>query len=211
MVLPEATDQWVADNSEFETLAELRDDFRRRMLTVRLNSARARKSNGIADALVALVPEELVPEAMIDAELENRAQDMALRLQAQGTDFQRFLDLTGQTQEGLVDALRGEAVVAAKLDLALRAIADAERLEVTDAEIDAEIATIAEKLERPADELRADFVDDGRVPALRSSLLKGKAVSWVSERANLVDEDGQPVSPDALELPTQDESGEDDQ
>jgi trigger factor len=136
---------------------------------------------------------------------------MALRLQAQGTDFQQYLELSGQSQEDIVLALRSEATRASKLDLALRAIAEGEALEVGDDEVDAELAKVADQFERPVDEIRADFVGGGRMPALRSNLLKSKALEWVTERTNLVDEDGQPVSPDALELPNQDESGEDEQ
>ena len=209
-VLPEATDTWVADNSEFETLEQLRDNFRQSMLTVRVNQANTARRARLAEALAGLVEDALVPEAMVDNEVENRAQDMAKRLSAQGIDFPTFLQLTGQSQQEVLEGLRGDALAAAKFDLALRAIAEAEDLEITDEDVEHELAHIAGHLERSAEDVRAEFVQAGRLPALRSDLLKNKALEWVSERANLVDEDGQPVSPDALELPTQDEAGEDD-
>jgi trigger factor len=210
-VLPEATDAWVADHSEFETLEELRADLRTRLAANRTQQARSARQSKLAEALAGLVPDDQVPEAMIDGEVENRAQDMALRLQQQGIDLGTFLQLTGQTQEGLATELRSSATSSAKLDLALRAIAEAEGIAVSDEDIDSELTTAGEQLGRPAAELRADFVKAGRLTALRADLLKGKAMEWVMERANLVDEDGHPVSPDALELPTQDEPGEDDQ
>jgi trigger factor len=209
-VLPEATDEWVSDNSEFDTLEELRDDFRTRLSANRIQQARSTRQNKLAEALSDLVADDQVPESMIDGEVENRAQDMALRLQQQGIDLATFLQLTGQTQEGLAAELRSSAANSAKLDLALRAIAEAEGIVITDEDIDSELTTAGERLGRTAADLRADFVNAGRLPALRADLLKGKAMEWVMERANLVDEDGHPVSPDALELPTQDEPGEDD-
>ncbi len=203
-VLPEPTDEWVSQNSEFETLEELRADLENNIRTTRVNQAVAARRNNLAEAVSALVDDELVPPAMIDLEVDNRAQDMAMRLQAQGMDLQTFLQITGQTQEDLLEELRGAAANSAKLDLALRSIADAEGIEVTDEEIDTELMQVATQIERTLDEVRDDFKDAGRFPALRSDLRKGKALDWVGERANLVDEDGQQVSPDALELPPED-------
>lgn len=207
--LPEATDSWVAENSEFDTLAELRADFEQNIRTTRVNQAQAARRNKLADAVAELVDEDVVPAAMIDLEVENRAQDMAMRLHAQGMELQTFLQMTGQTQEDLLTELRAAATTSAKLDLALRSIAERENLDVTDDEIEAELAQVAEQIERSVDEVRQEFVEAGRLSALRSDLLKSKALDWVSERANLVDEDGHEVSPDALELPTQDEPAAD--
>ena len=208
MVLPEATDEWAAENSEFETVEEMRSDYRSNMETARINQAIEARRNGVADQLAELVDEELVPESMVDMEVENRVQDMALRLQAQGIDFQSFLQMTGQTQEDLLGDIRSQAGSSAKLDLALRAIAEAEGLIVADEEVTQQLTEVAQQIGRPLDEVEADFAEAGRLPAVRSDLLKTKALDWVIERANLVDEDGQQVSPDALQLPTQDETPE---
>ncbi len=199
-VLPEPTDEWVAQNSEFETLAELRADLEQNLRTTRIGQAQTARRSGLSDAVAALVDDDLVPPAMIDLEVDNRAQDMAIRLQAQGIELSTFLQITGQTQEDLVAQLREAASSSAKMDLALRAIADQEALEVTDDEIDDELAKVAEQVGRTVDDLRGEFAAAGRLPALRSDLLKSKALDWVGERASLVDDDGSPVSPDALEL-----------
>ena len=68
---------------------------------------------------------------------------------------------------------------------------------------------MAGQIDRPLDDVRSEFAEAGRLPALRSDLVKSKALDWVSERANLVDEDGQQIDADALQLPTQDESAAD--
>ena len=204
-VLPEPTDAWVADNSEFETLAELRADFRTNLETTRINQANAARRTKLADALAELVNDDDVPSALVDMEVENRIQDMAMRLQAQGVDLGQFIQMTGQSQEDFVASMREQSASSAKVDLALRAIAVAESLEITDEDLDEQFAEVSAQIDRPADEIRAEFADAGRLPALRSDLLKSKALDWVTERANLVDEDGRQVDPDALQLPTQDE------
>ncbi|MEL7158816.1 MAG: trigger factor, partial [Actinomycetota bacterium] len=119
-VLPEPTDEWVAENSEFETLDELRADLRTNLETTRINQAQAMRRTKLADALAELVDDEVVPEAMVDLEVENRVQDMAMRLQAQGVDFGQFLQMTGQSQEELLGGLRDQAASSSKVDLALR-------------------------------------------------------------------------------------------
>ena len=209
MVLPEATDEWVAENSEFETLDEMRADYRKNMETARVNQAQVARRNGVAEQLSDLVDEDLVPEAMVDMELENRVQDMGMRLQAQGIDFENFLQMTGQNREDMLGELRGQATTSSRLDLALRAIAEAESLEITDEEIDEQLTEVAEQIESSLGDVRTDFASAGRLPTLRSDLQKSKALDWVIERANLVDEDGRHVSPDGLQLPTQDEVSDD--
>ncbi|MEM9134958.1 MAG: trigger factor [Actinomycetota bacterium] len=208
-VLPEATDAWAADNSEFDTVDELRADLRSNLETTRINQADAVRRSKLAEAISDLVEDDLVPDAMVDLEVENRVQDMSMRLQAQGMDFGTFMQMTGQSQEDLVGQLREQAGSSAKLDLALRAIAEAESLEVTEDDLEEQFAEVAAQIGRTAGDVRDDFESAGRMSAIRSDLLKSKALDWVSERANLVDEDGQQVSPDALQLPTQEEDSDD--
>jgi trigger factor len=205
-VLPEPTDEWVAENSEFETLAELRADFENNIRNTKLEQANTARRTNLADAIAELVNEDDVPEAMVDFEAENRARDFAMNLQAQGIDLNTFQQITGQSNDDLIAQMRETAAGSAKLDLALRSIAESEGLAVEEVDVDGELANIAAQIEGDVDEVRQNFIDAGRMQSLRSDLLKGKALDWLSERANLVDEDGQPVSPDALELPTQDEA-----
>ncbi len=208
-VLPEPTDEWVAENSEFETLAELRADYANNIRENKVNQALTARRTNLADAIAELVSADDVPEAMVDLEAENRARDFAMNLHAQGIDLNTFQQITGQTNEDLVAQMRETASGSAKLDLALRAIADAEGLAVDDGDVEEELQKVAAQIESDVDEVRQNFVDAGRMQALRSDLLKGKALDWLTERANLVDEDGQPVDPDALQLPTRDEAAQD--
>jgi len=216
--LPELTDEFVAENSEFDTIEELREDYRSNLVTTRTNMARTQRSNGVTAALGGLVDDDLLPEAMVQMETENRIDDLAMRLQAQGLDFAQYMQYTGQTQEDMIAGMRDDAVAAAKLDLALRSIAGSENIEVTDDDLTKEFTQAAEQIGRSAQEIREEFAERGQLPTVRSSLSKGKALDWIVERVKLVDEDGNPVSADLLELPDtpeeaeeadQDESAED--
>ena len=87
--------------------------------------------NQVVEAVVELVTED-APEPLVEAELERRAHDLAHRLEAQGATIAQYLEATGQTEEQLVEELRQGATTAVKADLALRAVADAEEIEVSD-------------------------------------------------------------------------------
>ena len=200
-VLPEPTDEWVSENSEFSTIDELRADYRSRMEETRVAQARNARQNNLAEKVAELVDDDLVPDALVDGETENRIQDMAMRLQAQGIEFEQYMQLTGQDPQAMMGELRTQAQVTAKLDLALRAIAAQESITVTDEELDDELQTVAERFERSVDQVREELAEAGQLPAVKADLLKTKTMDWLLERITLVDEDGQPVSADALELP----------
>lgn len=200
-VLPEPTDEWVSENSEFSNIDELRADYRTRMEQTRISQAQTARQNNLAEKVAELVDDELVPDALVDGETENRIQDMAMRLQAQGIEFEQYMQLTGQDPQAMMGELRTQAQVTAKLDLALRAIAAQESIAVADDELDVELETVAERFERSVDQVREELAEAGQLPAVKADLLKTKTMDWLLERITLVDEDGQPVSADALELP----------
>ncbi len=97
-VLPEATDEWAAEASEFETLAELRASLADRMTRVRKAQAQMALREKVGEALAALVTDEL-PEALISHEMQDRLQDLAMRLQAQGMQLEQYLTMTGADPE----------------------------------------------------------------------------------------------------------------
>ena len=200
-VLPEPTDEWVSENSEFDTIDDLRADYRQRMEQTRLMQARTARQNNLAEAVAALVDDELVPQAMVQSETENRLQDMAMRLQAQGIEFEQYLQFTGQDPQVVMAEMSTQAELTAKVDLALRAIAAQESITATDDELDIELETVAERFDRSVDEVRSELLEAGQLAAVRADLVKTKTMDWLNERISLVDEDGQPVSPDALEMP----------
>lgn len=200
-VLPEATDEWISENSEFETVDAMRADYLEKMTSSRLMQANTMRRNRLAEEVAGMVDDDAVPEAMIDGEVESRVQDMAMRLQAQGIEFEQYLQLTGQDRESMLAELRTQGTTAAKLDLALRSIATQESIDITDEELDTELETVATQIDSTVEDVREQFANAGQLPIVRADLVKSKTLDWLIERAKLVDEDGQPVSADALEMP----------
>jgi trigger factor len=208
-VLPELTDEWASDASEFATLAELRASLTDRMLRVRKAQAQMALREKVGEALAALVTDEL-PDALIGQEMQDRLQDLALRLQAQGMQLEQYLAMTGADPETFSQELRDTATAGVKVDLALRAVADAEGIECTDDELTGEIEGVAARVGQTPDEVRERFERVGQISAVRSDIRKRKALEWLLERAEVLDPDGATIDRSELELPA-DEADEDDE
>jgi trigger factor len=198
-VLPEATDEWAGEVSEFETLDELRADVRERLSNVRrVQSVMALREKTV-EALVQLVEDD-APEPLVQREMRSRLEDLGMRLSAQGMTAEQYLTVTGTTQEELVENLRESAIGAVKADLALRAVADAEGIEVEEDELDHEIFHLAERLKQKPDKVRKQLERNDQLSAVRSDLRTRKALDWLLEHVEVVDPEGNPIDRADLDL-----------
>jgi trigger factor len=197
LVLPEVTDEWAAEASEFGTADELVADLTEQLRKRHVMQAQMALQQKAADALVELVTEE-IPEQLVLEELRERIHDLNHRLDSQGMSLGQFLGATGRGEDEFVAELRVGALQSVKLDLALRALVDEEEIEVNDEELDEELAAMAERLEMDVDEVRDQLERAGRLTAVRSDRRKAKAMRWLVDTVELVDEDGTPVSRDDL-------------
>jgi trigger factor len=196
--LPEATDEWTAENSEFETLAELQADISDRISRVKLMTAQMALRQKAIEAVAGLVSDEDVPGVLVDEEVSERIHELQHRLESQHVNLAEYLSATGQQPDDLLTAVRGDAQEAVKADLALRALVEAEELTVGDEELDAEVAAMAERMGTTPATLREQLDTSGRTGAVRSELRKRKALQWLLDHVDLVDEEGNPVSRDDL-------------
>jgi trigger factor len=129
-VLPEVTDEWASEVSEFDTVEELRADLVTRMTAVRKANAQMALRSGTAQALADLVV-DVMPDALIDGEVSRRIEDLAHRLSHQGATLQQWLEATGQSPEDFIAAHREDAIGSVKVDLALRAVVAAENIAIS--------------------------------------------------------------------------------
>jgi trigger factor len=193
LVLPDVTDEWASEASEFDTVEELRDDIAGRLRQRHVVQAQMALRQKTAEALVELVTED-IPEQLVLVELRERIHDLNHRLDSQGMSLGQFLGATGRDEQEFLDELRGGALQSVKVDLALRALVEAEGIEVTDEELDEELAAMGERLEMDVDQVRSQLELGGRLAAVRSDRGKAKAMSWLIDNVELLDEDGKPVS-----------------
>ncbi len=105
--LPEPTDEWAAESSEFETMAELRADISERLARVKLVQSQMALRENTIEAVAALVDDADVPEVLVDAEVNERLHDLQHRLEAQKLGLGEYLQATGRTPDDLLAAVRG--------------------------------------------------------------------------------------------------------
>jgi trigger factor len=206
-LLPDVTDDWASDASEFETVDELRDDIRTRLGAVKKMQAQLSVRSQAVDAVVELVAEDM-PEPLINEEMQRRLHELSHRLAAQGADLAQYLQATGQSAEEFQTDLREAAITAVKADLALRAVADAEDLEATDEEVDAEIERIAQAAGQKPAAVRKQLDRNDQLPAVRSDIRKGKALAWLTDHVEIADEEGKIIDRAELMNPTPDTPAE---
>jgi trigger factor len=198
-VLPEATDAWVRDASEFESLEELQADIRTRTENVRRIQAHLTMRDNLLEAASSLVRID-VPETLVEEEMERRLHNIVHRLEQQGASIEQYLAATGQGEDDLVAQVRIESVQSVKADLALRAIVAAEAIEVSDEEVDAEVARLAERTGVKLAQFRKEIERGRGLEAVRSELSRGKALQFLVDHAVVIDEEGKPLD---LSLPEQ--------
>jgi trigger factor len=199
LVLPEVTDEWASEASEFDTVEELTADVTERLRERHLAQARMELQQKTAEALVELVTEE-IPEQLVVEELRERIHDLNHRLDSQGMSLGQFLGATGRDEQEFLDELRTGSLQSVKIDLALRTLIEEEAIEVSDEELDEELAAMGERLEMDVNEVREQLERAGRLAAVRSDRRKAKAMRWLVDNVELVDEEGKPVSRDDLKL-----------
>jgi trigger factor len=194
-VLPDLTDEWVDDNTEYETVAELRDALRTRTDLMGRLQAQMAVRDLVLDAagdLVTVMP----PETLVDSEMRNRLNDLAHRLEHQGATVEQylgFLQANGQEPQEFIDQMREGAKKAVLGDLALRAVADQEEITASGDEVDAEVARIAERNGQKVEKVRRELERGGVLEAVRSELARGKALQFLVDHTAVVDEEGNPV------------------
>jgi trigger factor len=125
--------------------------------------------------------------------MEQRMHDIAHRLEAQGVTIQQYLEASGLEEQAFVQQVRTAAEQGVRTDLALRAVAAQESIVATDEELDDEIARLAERMEEKPKKVRRDLERRGILEAVRSDIARGKAVRYLVDHAEVVDEAGNPL------------------
>jgi trigger factor len=188
-VLPEATDEWASDASEFETLDELRKDVAGRLTTLRKLEARLVVRERAVEALAELVVDEMPPTLV--AQAAHQARDaLASRLGERGLTIDQYLEASGQDPTDLDAEFERQATSQVRADLALRALADAQGITVDDQDLAAEIERLARQTNQEARTLATRLARSGGLEQLRSDVRNEKAVGWLTDSVDLVDEQG---------------------
>ena len=179
--LPEADDEFASEVSDFDTIAEWKEDLKKSLTEKKLASAKEEKENKALEAAVENA-EMVIPDAMAEFECEQMINDYAMRLSQQGLSIDQYLMFTGMDMDGLKAQMKPQAIKTIKSRLVLEAIVNEEKLEANDDEIDAEIAKMAEMYGMENDKLK-ESIGDREKELMSKDVCLRKAVELVAAEA----------------------------
>ena len=182
--LPEMDDDLAQSVSEFDTLAEYREDVKKTLTERKENEAKQSREAAAIEKAVENASID-IPEAMIDNQVRQLADDFARRIQAQGLNMEQYLQFTGMTADKFLEQMRPEAKKRIQNTLTLEAIAKAEDIQVGDEEVEEEIKKMAEMYQMEADNVRSMLGEQG-TKQIRDDLAIQKAVELLGNSAREV-------------------------
>ncbi len=179
--LPELDDEFAQDVSEFDTLAEYRESVEKKLKERKENEARHAKEE---EAIQKIIEESQmeIPEAMIDTQTRSMMDDFANRMAQQGLGMEQYLQFTGSTVEQLMEQMKPDALKRIQSGLVLEAIAEAEHIEISDEDVNAEIENMAGMYNMEADKLK-EMIGDSEKENMKKDLAIQKAVDLIVEKA----------------------------
>ncbi len=179
--VPELTDDFAKDASEFETLDELKADTKNRLEVNAKEQAKREFENKVIDT-VAANSEIDIPEKMVEDELNQMQQNMSYSLQQQGIPFEKFLEYTGSNIEQWKEQNNAEAEKRVGVNLTLEAVAEKEGIELTDDEIDSKIQELAEKNNQDPKQLKQNLSLQGGLDNLTYGMTMEKVIDFLLEK-----------------------------
>lgn len=175
--LPELNDEFVQDVSEFDTMAEYREDTKKKLQERKENAAKGTKEDEAIQKIIDKSKME-IPDAMIDMQAENIIDEFAQRIAMQGMSFEQYMQYTGMTIDKLKEQVRPEALQRIQSSLVLEQIAKEENLAASDEELEAEIEKMASMYGMNAENLKSRMEESDR-ETLKRDIAVNKAVEFI--------------------------------
>ena len=177
--LPELDDEFAQDVSEFDTLAEYREDVRKKLGETKEEEARRTKEDEAIKKIVDKSSME-IPEAMIETQVEVMVEEFAQRISQQGLSFEQYMQFSGMTMAKMKEQVKPEALSRIQSSLVLEEIAKAEDIQVSDEDVAAEIEKMAKAYGMEAEKV-SEFLGDAQKESMKKDISVQKAVKLVME------------------------------
>ena len=179
--LPEVDDEFASEVSEFDTLAEYREDVKKNLTEKKEKDAK----NARESAAIKAVEDEAemeIPEAMLETQQKQMVDEFAQRITMQGLSMEQYFQFTGMTYEKMVEQMKPQAEERIKSRLVLEAVASAENIEVTDEDYEQELKTMAEVYQMEADKIK-ELMGEREKKNIMQDIAVRKAAEFVAENA----------------------------
>lgn len=178
--LPELNDDFAKEtDEEVETLEALKTKVQERLTEQKKNASEQKLRDDLVEKAVANAQTD-VPDAMIDAEIDRMLQEFTQNLSMQGMNLDLYYQFSGQSEEDLRGQMKENAETRVRTSLTLEAIAEAENLEPTDEDVNAEVAKMSEQFGLSADDIQKAL---GSLEGMKADLKIRKAVEFLVENS----------------------------
>ena len=178
--LPTLDDEFAKDVSEFDTIAELKEDVAKKIQENNDNRAEREYEDAVINAAIETATIDL-PEVMVEKEIDHMIKDLESRLQYQGLTLDQFMEFTGNTVEKMRDYMRANAERKVKADLVLEAIAKAENIVATEEELKEKATEVAKMYSAGETEKMVELLINSQKAMLENDIVMGKTIQLLKD------------------------------
>ena len=179
--VPELDDEFAKDVSEFDTLAEYKEDVKKKLTEKKEKEARTAKENAAVDKAIENAQMD-IPELMTKTECRQMMDDFSRRMQQQGLSMEQYFQFTGQSMDKMMEDMKPQALKRIQTRLVLEKIAEVENIQPTEDEVNEEISKMAEMYKMEADKLK-DLIGENEMEQMKKDMAVQKAVTLVADAA----------------------------
>lgn len=179
--VPELDDEFASDVSDFDTLDEYKEDLKKTILEKKEKTAKTAKENALVDKVIENAQMD-IPEPMIELEVRQMADEFAQRMQMQGLSMEQYMQYTGLTSEKLLEEMKPNAEKKIKTRLVLEAVVDAEKIEVSAEELEAEYKKLADMYQMEVDKVK-EIMGTAGEENMKKDIAVQKAVDVIADSA----------------------------
>ena len=179
--LPELDDEFASEVSEFDTLAEYKEDVKKNLAEKKEAAAKSAKEEAAIDAVIAEAQME-IPDAMVETQQRQMVEDFAQRIQSQGISMEQYMQFTGLDASTLLEQVKPQAMKRIQSRLVLEAVVAAEGLTASEEDFEAEVAKMAESYKMEADKVK-ELLGEGGKKQVMEDICVNKAVTLIVDNA----------------------------
>lgn len=173
--LPELDDEFASEVSECETMDAYRAEVKKNIKERKERTGKEKKENQAVDQAIENAQMD-IPEAMIEFQVRQMADDFARRIQQQGLTVEQYFQFTGMTAEKMMEEMRPQAEKSIKTRLVLEAIVKAENIEVSDERVEEELTKMAEAYQVEVEKLK-EFMGENEKKQIKEDLAVQEAIT----------------------------------
>ena len=179
--VPELDDEFAKDVSEFDTLAEYKEDVKKKLTEKKEKEARTAKENAAVDKAIENAQMD-IPELMTKTECRQMMDDFSRRMQQQGLSMEQYFQFTGQSMDKMMEDMKPQALKRIQTRLVLEKVAEAENIQPSEEEITEEIQKMADAYKMEADKIR-EAIGESRLEQMKKDMAVQKAVTVIADAA----------------------------